>query len=331
MNLRQAWAWIKAKPARMIVSVVAMALLIVALIPTVITWAPHWLASTSGLNADQRAAEVGRVRTALLAVIAGSIAVVGAIYTARTFALNRQAHELDRQGQITERFTRAVDQLGNTSSLEVRLGGIYALERLARESRDDHGPIMEILTAYIREHAPQATRVERASDRSAGSASPPAANDATGVGNSLATDVQAVLTVLGRRTVVYDTGRLDLTAADLSRANLIEANLQRAWLPEAKLIGANLVGANLKEAYLGGANLQGAYLNSANLQDTLLGGGEPAGGDPRRREAAGRKPHPGEPRQRDPHHREPGGGVPQRREPAGGEPSPGRPAGGEPQ
>ena len=128
------------KPARTIVFVVVAALLIVALVPTVITWAPHWLASTNGLNADQRAAEVGRVRTALLAVIAGSIAVVGAIYTARTFSLNRQAHELDRQGQITERFTRAVDQLGNKDSLDVRLGGIYALERLARESRDDHGP-----------------------------------------------------------------------------------------------------------------------------------------------------------------------------------------------
>src|SRR5437763_535594 len=100
-----------------LVSVCGM-LLVVALIPTVITWAPHWLASASRLNADQRAAEVGRVRTALLAVFAGSLAAIGAIYTARPFALNRQ-------GQITERFTRAVDQLGD-DKLEVRLGGIYA-------------------------------------------------------------------------------------------------------------------------------------------------------------------------------------------------------------
>src|SRR5215218_3453534 len=62
--------------------------------------------------------------------------------------------QLTRQGQITERFTRAIDQLGN-ASLDVRLGGIYALERIARESEEDYWPIMEVLTAYVRQHAPQ--------------------------------------------------------------------------------------------------------------------------------------------------------------------------------
>jgi hypothetical protein len=114
--------WIASSPLRLALVSICGSLLVVALIPTLITWAPHWLASTGGLNADQRAAEVGRVRTALFALLAGGIAFVGAIYTTRTFALNRQ-------GQITERFTRAVDQLGS-DSLNVRLGGIYALERV---------------------------------------------------------------------------------------------------------------------------------------------------------------------------------------------------------
>ena len=205
------------------------------------------VASTSGLNADQRAAEVGRVRTALLAVLAGSIAVVGAIYTARTFALNRQtyeharettrqSHELDHARLVTERFTRAVDQLGN-ENLDVRLSGIYALERLARESRDDHGPIMEILTAYVREHAPQPTRAAKAPDEeqedpAAGSTPPEArANEAAAVRDRPSTDVQAVLTVLRRRRREYDTDqRLDLRHALLAGANLQGANLQRALL-----------------------------------------------------------------------------------------------------
>jgi hypothetical protein len=33
---------------------------------------------------------------------------------------------------------------------ETRLGGIYALERIAKDSEADHWPIMEILTAYVR-------------------------------------------------------------------------------------------------------------------------------------------------------------------------------------
>ncbi len=56
------------------------------------------------------------------------------------------------QGQITERFTRAVDQLGS-DKLDVRLGGMYALERIARHSDVDRTMIFEVLTAFIRTHA----------------------------------------------------------------------------------------------------------------------------------------------------------------------------------
>jgi hypothetical protein len=98
---------------------------------------PERLASTEGIkDPSKHAEEVGCTRTAVLASLAGILAAIGAYYTHRTFELNRQRHELNRQGQITERFTRAVDQLGN-DSLDVRVGGIYALERLARESRAD--------------------------------------------------------------------------------------------------------------------------------------------------------------------------------------------------
>src|SRR4051794_36247567 len=78
--------------------------------------------TTGGLRGKDRAEEIGRTRTGVLAVLAGLIAATGAVYTARSF-------ELNRQGQITERFTRAIDQLGNPGSLDVRLGGIHALER----------------------------------------------------------------------------------------------------------------------------------------------------------------------------------------------------------
>ena len=71
---------------------------------------------------------------------------------------------LAREGQITERFTRAIDQLGatdeaNNKKLEIRLGGIYALERIAGDSLAmedspgrDYSTVMEVLTAYVREN-----------------------------------------------------------------------------------------------------------------------------------------------------------------------------------
>lgn len=52
--------------------------------------------------------------------------------------------------QVTERFSKAIELLGS-KELEVRLGAIYALERIAKDSEKDYWTIMEILTAYVRE------------------------------------------------------------------------------------------------------------------------------------------------------------------------------------
>ena len=61
--------------------------------------------------------------------------------------------EVAQEQQITERFTRAIEQLGNEQSMSMRLGGIYALERIAKDSERDHWQVMEVLTAYVRENA----------------------------------------------------------------------------------------------------------------------------------------------------------------------------------
>src|SRR4051794_38038085 len=158
-------------------------LVLVAVI--VLKWAPGWLA-TGGLNGRDEAEEVGRTRTAILAALAGVIAVVGAVFTGLSYRLNRA-------GQVTERFTRAVDQLGG-ERLEVRLGGIYALERIARDSKHDHPQVVELLSAFVREHA--------ALSAALGPAHPPARTDRPR--SALPADVQAALTVLGRRNINYD-------------------------------------------------------------------------------------------------------------------------------
>jgi hypothetical protein len=222
----------------------------------VVKWAPAHLASTKGLTGNDRVQEIARVRTALLAILAGSLAAIGAIYTARTFALNRQ-------GQITERFTRAVEQLGN-EAVDVRLGGIYALERLARESPDDHGPIVEILTAFVREHAPWRSSVDVSREENQPSASSVGSDTGrrTEASSPPRTDVQAALTVLGRRE------------ADLSREvpmKLMNTALSHTMLGNANLVLADFTGAHLEAALLGGANLQAANFSQAHLEDVGLG------------------------------------------------------------
>jgi hypothetical protein len=122
---------------------------------------------------------------------------------------------LTRQGQITERFTRAIDQLGS-EKLEIRLGGIYTLERIDKESpeRAYHGTVMEVLTAYVRENSGRQEK-ER-----------------------LPTDILTILAVLRRREEerVPEEYRVRL---DLSEANLQRADLQGAYLQRADLRGAS--------------------------------------------------------------------------------------------
>ena len=54
-----------------------------------------------------------------------------------------------RERRITELYTKAVEQLGSDKA-PVRLGGLYALERLAQNNPDQRQVIVNVLCAYLR-------------------------------------------------------------------------------------------------------------------------------------------------------------------------------------
>ena len=297
---------------------ILVSLVLLALIGYVsLKLSPDWFAAhkTCGvrptancLDAKAQAEDRRAVTTATLALFAAGLGLFGAIYTARTFALNRETsartHALDEARQVAERFTRAIDQLGS-GTLDVRLGGIYSLERLARDSPDHHQQVIEVLSAYVRERARRTSaqtsrgqgldevrpRVSKdaALDRNDDQV-PSGACDATEqeeCGSTAhptpATDVQAVLTVLGRRDRSKDRSgfSLDLAGADLvglslasssDEAHLEGANLRRASLRGARLAEAHLEGAHLEGAHLEGAHLEGAHLTGAHLEGAHLTG-----------------------------------------------------------
>jgi uncharacterized protein YjbI with pentapeptide repeats len=205
------------------------------------------------------------VRTTLLQALAGLVLVAGLYFTYQTYGLNRQ-------GQVTERFTRAIDQLGKRGSLEVQLGGIYALERIAWDSKEDHGPIMEVLTAYVREHAPLQPAKSGSEPEPGEARSTPPTQGEVPNRNVVRSDIQAILTVLGRRKIGPDRPErpLDLSRTNLQDAVLVKANLQDAHLYGANLQGAHLDEANLRDARLGEANLRDAIFYEADLQGAVL-------------------------------------------------------------
>jgi hypothetical protein len=111
------------------------------LVPGTDWLARHDISAAKGSLATARDAARGR----LLTLGAGLLAAGALVFTARNFILSRE-------GQVADRYTKAIEQLGS-DKLDVRIGGIYALERIARDSKKDHPTVMGVLTAFIREHS----------------------------------------------------------------------------------------------------------------------------------------------------------------------------------
>jgi len=193
------------------------------------------------------------------ATLLGGVLVLGGTY--RTI-------QVTREGQITERFRQAVEHLDTTDSAGrprevVVLGGLCAFKQIASESERYDGPIMEILTAYVRR------RVSRpAGQLGQADAEVPACE------HKLPTDVQAALAVFKRRTPPSGALDLDLRSTDLRNARLPDAALQGAILSRADLRCAHLEGAHLERAKLQRADLRGADLRGAHLRGAELEGAD---------------------------------------------------------
>lgn len=262
--------------------------------------APSWFLLSRYIK-PETTEQKKEVVSLLLQTLWGGAFLVGGWFTWQQLINSREELRNSRevlittqQAQITERFTRAIDQLGKRDddaptkagalqapdkSLAVRLGGVYALERISRDSKGDYPAVMEVLTATVRQHV-----------RWTGGEQVP-----------VQPDIQAILTVLGRREHSDEQGKsqpLDLSATDLRGVVLVgtnladanlksvhfeDANLSNARLDRAVLIDArfnensiltgtilrdcDLRGANLKGADVTGADFTGADLSSADLRE----------------------------------------------------------------
>jgi uncharacterized protein YjbI with pentapeptide repeats len=221
----------------------------------------------------QRAEKLRLARDAargrLVQIIAGLLGIGAFVFTARNFALARQQSELNRQTlelamsqarqqaeasqrtleqnesvQVTDRFARAIEQLGS-EAIDVRLGAIYSLERIARDSGRDHPAIIEVLAAFVRRSSQK-----RAAD--------------------VPQDLHAAMTVIARRLQTADQGQIKLRDAKLSLLELPGALLAGADLSGADLSGADLTGADLTGAMLSGTDLSRARLDGARLRGAKL-------------------------------------------------------------
>jgi hypothetical protein len=100
----------------------------------------------NSLTEPERVGAKNAIRTTLLQGIGGLLILIGAGVSLRQLHANRDA-------QTTTYLSHAVDQLGSTD-VNVRTGGIYALGRIAKTSREDRDAIAYILVTYLRSRCP---------------------------------------------------------------------------------------------------------------------------------------------------------------------------------
>lgn len=204
------------------------------------------------LTPKERLDAESSIRTSIIQIIGGSILIAGLYFTARGFRLTREGH-------ITDRYAKSVEQIGHENS-DVRLGGIFALERIARNSIVDRNTVVEVLTAFVREHTRDGPR-----------------NPKDG---KVTADVQGALTVLGRFPIErsepprrhMDFYHCGLSDADLMGADFRNAMFYYCQLVDTRFAGACLDGAGLsfckaERAAFTGASARGANFVNAAYRD----------------------------------------------------------------
>jgi hypothetical protein len=213
--------------------------------------------SVGDLSTAERAASLNEIRAMVFQGIGAFVVLLGAYTAWRQLQQNARAAdeqaELQRQTRLTDRYGQAVEHLAHDNQA-IRIGAIYALNRIAHESEAERAGVITMLSSYIRTRAPwpppagvaDVTRPTRLPLR------------------SRAQDIQAALSVLTRW--IDDSQDLpEWLTADLAHTDLENGNLRGRCLWRVRFRGANLAGANLSETDLRGTDLRETVLTGADF------------------------------------------------------------------
>ena len=192
---------------------------------------------------------------------AGLIALPLAFW--RSIVADRQA-KTAQQSLLNERCQRGAEMLGN-GVLSVRLGGIYALQSLAKERPEQyHLQIMRLFCAFARQPTKDSGLESEQVEIEPG----------TMLG--LRQDIEAIILAIGSRSksgIEIERKmdfRLDLRGAVLPGLQLLDLDLSNSFLHHAKLPSANFANTNLSDAFLNDADLRGATFHDVKLRGTRL-------------------------------------------------------------
>ncbi|MGU9963282.1 MAG: pentapeptide repeat-containing protein [Candidatus Halichondribacter symbioticus] len=194
--------------------------------------------------------------------IAGSITllitILGVVLTLIRNLLTRQQNRTDEERLVTEQISRAVEQMGAYKqgvgeksyepNIEVRLGGLYSLQRIMKDSPKDEETIAKIFYAYVREN----TKKDETKEKN----------------TQPRVDVQTALDVIGQFNRMWKEQNKEIPQE--IRLNFSNANFAGYFFTDINFSGADLFYADLENANLEGVDLSGAILFGANLTNADL-------------------------------------------------------------
>jgi uncharacterized protein YjbI with pentapeptide repeats len=218
--------------------VVVLGLAFLALFVVVLSIVPRWQGrGATDPGAIERLELENELRRTLAQIFGGALLVLGAAQAWRSY-------QLALSSDATDRFFKASSQI-SSESVPLRVGAIYALERIAIDSPRDHWPVVQVVMSFVRSRAGETMDAK-------------AATDDPGLFHHLPADLQAGLTVLARRRADRDLRRARL---NLDRLALAGARLQLGDWRLASFRGADLRRAAFLEAELTKADFGDPRLN----------------------------------------------------------------------
>ncbi|WP_271881818.1 pentapeptide repeat-containing protein [Phaeobacter italicus] len=255
----------------------------------------------------------------LIAVLAGSATV---FFSSLRVWMNERNTRATEQGLITDRINKAVEGLGaektvkrqrhdqdgnptyekdakgssdyskpvfvetSEPNLEVRIGSIFALERIARENPDFHVQVMEILCAYVRLNSPVIGAAKLSFDKRDTSKTAHHNDETSGQCPSLRIDIQTALDALGRRSETniltkeaFANFKVRLNGCNLQRAEISgnwdhadfsDCALELACFSDARFVQTDFRRSRLSKLTLVKCNFENAKIERAELHSTNL-------------------------------------------------------------
>ena len=223
----------------------------------------------------------GESNSAVLRNISFMVAgIIGLTLAGWRSLIARKQDETSESGLQNDRYQKGAEMLGN-ETCSTRLGGIYALERLARDHpKTYHEQIMELLSSFAR-HPTTDTAIEIKFHDEAIS------KETYHVRPDVYEAVSAILRCKvaqiknengsGKNSGIHQTNlsvrylkKGGLPYINLTNVKLTGADLSDSYLSNVDFSGAELIGANLSDADLRYADLSGAELNGADLCNAEL-------------------------------------------------------------